>query len=80
MSLGIKPVTSLGVAFWMEKFLVRHFQGSKVYIKAFRIISLKNIKRKGKLDVMFTRRGACEKEMMTRVIAWSRMVILWILI
>ena len=41
MSLGISPVTSLGVAFRMEKILVRHYHGSKVYnIKAFRIISL----------------------------------------
>ncbi len=44
MSLGISPVTSLGVAFWMEKILVRHYHGSKVYIKAFRIISLKKLK------------------------------------
>jgi hypothetical protein len=32
MSLGISPVTSLGVAFWMEKILVRHYHGSKLYL------------------------------------------------
>ena len=32
---GILPVTSPGVAFWMEKMLVRHFHGSNLYIKAF---------------------------------------------
>jgi len=40
MSLGISPVTSLGVAFRMEKILVRHYHGSKVYIKAFSSFSL----------------------------------------
>jgi hypothetical protein len=34
-----ESVDVLGVAFWMKIFLVRHYHGSKVYIKAFRIIS-----------------------------------------
>ena len=33
MSLGISPVTSLGVVFWIKKFSVRHYHGSKVYNK-----------------------------------------------